>query len=515
MSIPSASCPLTNEQLLQSIAYGEKLLNEGWLSTEALEALESMAQLVPDPILSPREFRARLLIDAAGSLRPLEDSLDSWQREDYEAADRGWLRMVTGQGDGKLRYYFERPKGHDKTTGMAHMAGWAMHVCQRPLEGVAAASTQDQAKKLRDAIDKMVRRNPWLAESLRVNNYEVVNRRTGSKLTIITSDAGSNQGANPDFVIIDELTVWKKQDLWDALISAAGKKANGIVVVISNAGYGMGTSWQWAIREECRTNEARWHFRRLEKIVASWINQAAVEEDAKTMTPLERRRVWGNDWTVESGDCLLMSDIEACVFSGAMPLFERDGKLDFYVAGLDLSLTRNHTAFVIVATDPARNRVRLVHVKNWNPQDFGGTLDLTNQVENYVFEACKRFKVESLHADHWNPQLLQNISNRMKRVPGMDGFSAWGRFPSASWQKEMAHTIVNIFKQRRFEMWRDPMLFQDLLKLNIVDAGGYVKLDPPEDENGHCDRAMALAQCLPIAVKVLDATRHDLEKPAA
>lgn len=504
----------TDEQLADLITCGDKLLSEGWLSEESAAVLESVSRRLPAPILSPRDFRRKLLIDASGLLVPLEDSLDDWQREDYEAADQGWLRMVSGIGDAKLRYYFERPKGHDKTTGEAHMAGWAMHVCTRPLDGVAAASTLDQAQRLRDAIDKMVRRNPWLKQSLRVNNYEVINDRTGSKLKILTSDAGSNQGANPDFVIIDELTVWKRQDLWDALISAAGKKKNCIVVVISNAGYGMGSSWQWRLREECRTDESRWHFRRLDGVVASWIGEEQMA-DRKTMRPMEARRVWDNQWTIETGDCLTLEDVQAAISPTCIPLATHDGNYDYYVAGLDLSVTKHHSALVVLATSPSTNKVRLVHLKNWNPADSGGKIDL-NAVENYVFEILRRFKVECLFADHWNPQLMQNIARRAGAPHSgiRDGFKCFARFPGTALQQEMALGIVNCFKQRRFEMWNEPMLVSDLLKLNIVDDGVTVRIKPPEDDMGHCDRAMALAQCLPVAVQVLDATRGQFERAA-
>lgn len=176
---------LTNEQLEFRLRCLKKLGDEGWSSRSEtmLTEMEQEAGLAPvaQPTEEPSAFRRRLLIDTAFGRRSLEECLDDWQREDYEAADQGWLRMVTGRGDARLNYYFERPKGHDKTTGLATMALWALYASPRPLVGVAGAGKLDQAALLRSAIELMVFQNPWLGESIKVNNYEVVNRRTGSR----------------------------------------------------------------------------------------------------------------------------------------------------------------------------------------------------------------------------------------------------------------------------------------------------------------------------------------------
>lgn len=73
------------------------------------------------------------------------------------------------------------------------MATWALLASQRQLLGLAAAADKDQAKLLRDAIDRLVKMNEWLAPIIKVDTYRVTNRLTGSELTILSSDVGSSR----------------------------------------------------------------------------------------------------------------------------------------------------------------------------------------------------------------------------------------------------------------------------------------------------------------------------------
>src|SRR5690606_2412842 len=113
----------------------------------------------------------------------------------------------------------------------------------------------------------------------------IVNKVTGAELEIISSDEGSSYGETPHFIIVDELTHWKKRGLWDSLISSAAKRSRCVMVVIANAGLGQGTSWQWEAREACR-NEAGWHFSRLDGPQASWITEETLAEQRRLLPGL-------------------------------------------------------------------------------------------------------------------------------------------------------------------------------------------------------------------------------------
>ena len=153
------------------------------------------------------EYRRRLLIDTNDGPRPLAYVADDWQRKDFEAIDTGWMRVAGHRIEtAKQRAYLERSRGHAKTSDAAVMVTYPLSFSRKPVKGVAAAADMDQAKLLRDAVDRLVRLNPWLATILKVDQWKVTNTRTGSTLEIISSDAPTSYGLTPDFVIIDELT---------------------------------------------------------------------------------------------------------------------------------------------------------------------------------------------------------------------------------------------------------------------------------------------------------------------
>ena len=69
---------------------------------------------------------------------------------------------------------------------------------------------------------------------------------------------------------MDELTHWTDRALYDSLVAAMVKRPRCMVVVISNAGDGQGTSWQ--VREMARQS-SDWYFHRVDGPQASWITQ--------------------------------------------------------------------------------------------------------------------------------------------------------------------------------------------------------------------------------------------------
>lgn len=237
----------------------------------------------------PAKFRAALRIDADGRVVPLSKVLDPWQRQDFEAIDSGW-RAVAGHKvtNPTLRAWLERGRGHSKTSDVATMVVWILLASQRQLSGVCAAADADQAGLIHDAISRLVRLNAWLQSILDVQARKVINKHTDSELTIISSDVESSWGLLVDFIVCDELTHWKKRDLWDSLFSAAGKKSNCLLCVIGNAGFA--DSWQWSTREAIRT-DPRWHFSRLEGPQASWITRDRLDEQRRLLPSIAFNRI--------------------------------------------------------------------------------------------------------------------------------------------------------------------------------------------------------------------------------
>ncbi len=436
------------------------------------------------------------MIDCNGEPKAQSSVLDPWQKEDFYALDRGWMRAIglpVGDAPVISRAYHERGRGHSKTTDLASRALWAIYSAKRKINGVAGAAAKPQAKLLRDGIDSIVRLNPWLTDEIVVRNYFVWNKRTGSEFRILAANENTNYGLTPDFVIVDELTHWPRVDLWTALFSAVAKRANCVLQVIANAGFGMGTSWHWNAREKAR-NDPRWHFHRLEGPQASWITPENLAEQREHLLPQAYKRLWLNIWLLTTGDALDMNKVMA-----ACCLNEPDKVNPFEVAigGLDLSLSLDHSGFVIFGIDVIRKKLRLLHSKRWNPREFENGRISFNTVQEHVIEFSKHYKVEGVAYDPWNAaQMVENIEK--------SGIATYPFRPHAENSQRMATELLDAFNHGLIEMYRDDSLITDLAKLNIVQRMQGAKIEAPKDEeSGHCDLAMAFAIALPFARSAL------------
>ena len=446
----------------------------------------------------PEDFR-RLLKIEGGHI--FDDVLDPWQRKDFEATDGGW-RRAAGYEDqtGFSRSYSERPRGHSKTTDQAVAASWALYGAQNMIKGVAGACDKDQAKMLRDAIQRLCMENDWLNAVLDVQAYRVVNKRTGSYLQMLAADEHSNYGETPDFTIIDELTHWRNQGLWNALFSAAPKRPNSMLAVISNAGTGQGLSWQWKIREKCRKSN-RWYFSRLEGPQASWQKPEDLKEQQDLLPPKAFNRLWKNLWTVDGGDAIDTADVEACcVLPG--PLRERFDPWGPFIGGLDLGIKRDHSAFVILGMDAKAGRFKLVHCESWQPSDFAEGRVQFSAIRKAIQRANERFGLEAIYFDPNQALNLQedmaNLGVNMVELP----------FTSANCNL-MATRLTRTLRGRFIDMFPDEALKLDLSQLSIVQTklGGF-RLDGISNDDGHQDRGIALGISLGVAWDVMREERE-------
>ncbi len=320
----------------------------------------------------PAAFRASLIVDVDGVARRLGDVMDPWQASDFSALDPA-LRRAAGRSDepAKMRAYLERGRGHSKTTDLAVTAVWALAFSTRPLRGFCYAADKDQANLLRQAMETLVRLNPWLGEILTVEAHRVANTAQGhpgegGTLTIEASDVGSSYGILPDLIIADELVHWQGDgSLWHSLISSAAKRSNCLMVVISNAGFV--DSWQWSVREAARTDPA-WIFSRLDGPVASWLTADRLDEQRRMLPAVAYARLWGNQWSTGGGDALTPADIAAAFLPDLQPMTGLEpGWL--FVAGVDLGLTRDCSAVVVLGVPAGgrSGRIRLAHNRLWRP----------------------------------------------------------------------------------------------------------------------------------------------------
>jgi len=457
----------------------------------------------------PAAFRADLLIDVDGVVRRFGDVMDPWQRTDFTALDPALQRCAgRSNADTRMRAYLERPRGHSKTHDLAVTCVWALAFATRPLKGYCYAADRDQARLLRDAVQTLLRLNPWLAEILTIEAHRILNNAAGhpgegGTLTIEASDVASSYGILPDLIIADELVHWQGDgSLWHSLISSAAKRSNCLLVVISNAGFV--DSWQWQVREAARTDPV-WYFSRLDGPQASWLTTERLEEQRRMLPPVAYARLWQNQWSSGGGDALLPSDIELAFDRTLAPLTGRKSGLMF-VAGLDLGLTRDYSAVCVLGVPSGGKAgcIRLAHHRIWKPTP-GKKIDLM-EVERHLLELDRQFGLEFIAADPWQAEsMMQRIeadSNRRRR----NARRLFGRHP---FMREVAPIAANLrqqctlvlegFADRRFVFYPCEPLRRDLLKLRAEEKSYGVRLTSPRDTEGHGDLFAAFANALLVA----------------
>jgi hypothetical protein len=435
-----------------------------------------------------------LLVNTDQGPRQLDAILGPWQAEDFKALDPAWQR-ITGQDvcGGRQRAYLERPRGHSKTADLAVMVAWILFASPKMLVGIAAAADQDQARLLRDAMARLVSLNPWLAQFLTIAAYKVRNPHTGSIIEIIGSDVGSSYGLTPDFVVIDELTNWMNRDFWDSLLSATAKRALCVVAVISNAGHL--DTWQWNIRESCRSN-ATWYFRSLEGPSASWITVDRLTEQQKILPPLAYRRLWLNEWTLAGeGDAITEAWIARAVRMPkppTPPIGRPDSEGWVYGIGVDAGLRKDSTGIVVLR---AKSGAKIELCETWlrKPQQ-GETIPVAEIVAK-GFEFSAKWKTDCLVFDPW--QLIGAGQQWAEKIPMVKEIPA-----SGSSQRLMAESLLEAFREDLVSLYDDPNLVRDLHCASIREIGnlGGLRIDWPHTAAGHCDLGAAFAMLLPLAL---------------
>lgn len=488
----------------------------------------------------PAAFRSQIVIDTDRGPRRLADVIEPWQQEDFARIDGGLMRAAGLHCEGGTsRAWLERPRGHDKTSGIGLAASWWLFAAPRRVSGIVAAADEDQAGLLRDALSKLVQLNSWLAALIEVQRDRAINKCTGSELQFITSDVASSYGHNVSLIIGDEVCHWAKRDLWDSLLSSAAKRGDCLFLNITNAGFE--SSWQFSLREIIRTDPA-WTFSRLEGPRASWITAERLAEQRRLLPPAAYRRLWLNEWASGAGDALAGDAIDrALTLAGPVDSAEAMGPGWQIVAGLDLGLKRDKSALVILGkhvghfeekrvprkqdwlgriledngyrdewqeeqaeaetiNHPGTGRLRLLATARWDASS-GAEVSI-DAIERAVIRAHRRFSFSAVYADTWQ---AKQLAERLGAV----GIPASTIDATGSNLREQAGQLLTVFNEGKIDLYPDEHLIRDLRAARVEERQYGFRVSSPRDEHGHGD---ALSGFL---LALLAARRLDFYQPAA
>ncbi len=478
-----------------------------------------------------REILGQLRVedDANGKSAPFASVADPWQQDDVQAIVPGLLQAMgyPQPGEPCKRHYWQRSRGHSKTGDAGLLAAWALAFARRPLRIVAAAGDADQASYIKDAIDRVVRLNPFLDARkkhgpkgergvLEIAKDGVSNRLSGARLDVISSDSATSFGSLPDVLLVDEWSHWRAghKTFWTSLFSSIGKRRDAVLLVLSNAGW-KGT-WQAETLPKLQADPA-WRCSILDGPVASWIRPAALAEQERILLLDEYLRLWLNQWVEGSGDALPGDLIRRAVRADG-PMESGVGWVFF--GGLDLAVKRDTAAFAVVARhvghsepkEPAppiilprefaaavdlgliegpaepeeefeehegTGRLRLASVQAWRPSP-GKPVDL-EAVEAAVLESHRRFGLQSLSYDpHQGALMAQRLARQ--------GVNMLEVAFSGRALDEMATALMETFRDNEIDLFDDAALLADLGRLTLARKSYGFRLDAARTAEGHADR---------------------------
>jgi phage terminase large subunit-like protein len=433
------------------------------------EPVEGAIRFILDQIILPTGKRVGDVIDA-----------DLWIR------DRVLRPVLDLDVDGLPRHqlaYLELPRGHAKSTYAAALAV-AETMLFDSVDVVIAAGDRDQGVIVLDALDGFLERNSALSRSVtrRGDVREIPARH--SRIRVISSDAPTAWGLGGTHrhfrVICDELTTWKSDDLWIALVSATGKVGNAQTIVLSNAGFDADNSWQWKVRETARTEDWGYLFSP-EGVIASWVPSEWVEQMRTLLPGPSFDRVIQNEWTTSTGDFVSLEQWRTCVDAD----WERQTRGQSgvgYVAGLDLGLTKDRTAFAIAHRDQRTGHIALDDLLVWQGTRADPVSIAT--VERTVADAARRFSSLRVYADPWQAK------STIERL-GLHGVQIRGFDFTASSVQRLSSTLYSLITSASLRVFEDSALEREILGLRVVQRAGGWRVD--HTASGYSDRAMALA----------------------
>ncbi|MEW4490700.1 terminase large subunit [Thalassoglobus sp. JC818] len=473
-----------------------------FLSTSERKRLHSLiasakARTLQRDLGEPERFRNRVLIPSE-QLLPFSSVAAPWQIEDLGALDEAWKRLASGdvEPDANVirRAYIERPRGHSKTSDMALQISWILLAAVRPVTGLAAAADRDQAKFLYDSIQRLTNANPNLFEELSFVQHQIKNKRTGSRLEVISSDVKSSFGALPDFVVCDELCHWEKPDMWYSLLSSAAKKSECVLSILTNAGVGKG--WQWEVREHARQSSS-WHFSSLDGPQAHWITDDWLQEQRSLLPEPVFERLWLNRWQHSDGNFVTLDEAEAC--RDSLLMYQVCGQPGIpYVATIDYAEKHDLTVGCVCHLDGEKVIVDRMDVVKPSPQNP----TRIQWVEDWIEDIGSRFHRVRFVVDEY--QLLSTIQRLENRYP-IERFA----FRAGGGNERLAVTLRQLILHQNVGWYADcgavDGFHRDDLETELSSlllrqtSRGRVRIDHIADGVHHDDRSFALGvACLAL-----------------
>ena len=364
-------------------------------------------------------------------------------------------------------------------------------------EVYSAAKTRDQARIVFGDAQAMVRASAQLNKDLGVHRSNIHHTQSNSKFEPLASDAGSLEGRNPSFSIVDEVHTHPNADVWDVLAIASGARAQPIQFGITTAGtnrdgvayqlrdyliktingqveddsfwgqvYTLDEGDSWDTPESFAKANPNYGKSVQPDDMERLAKQAAESPSAKVNFMTKRLNVWQN----ASEAWLNMRDWDACGVEDRPPLSSMVGKPCYM--GLDLASVSDFTCVALLFPD---NGKVYQYVQSFLPEDTiyektghygrlyqgwmeeglirmteGNVTDL-KYIKEFILECCEKYKVREIAFDPWGASELSAdlIDKGLPMIKMGQGISA---------MSSPSKTLESLVKSKKLVHGNDPVV---------------------------------------------------------
>jgi phage terminase large subunit-like protein len=357
------------------------------------------------------------------------------------------------------------PKGNGKTTISAPLALYmTFGEDEGGAEGYAAAVTRDQARILFDTAQHMVRRSPQMRTEWGVGvlTNSIFQQETASNFVPISSDAKALDGLNVQCAVCDEIGSHRTSEVYDALITAMGKRRQPFLLSISTATgntAGIGKQlWDYGLRVLQKSQSDDRFFAAIYSIddtddpwaEETWIKAnpgwgQSVQPDAIRAIMRQARNNPAQEAAARTRHLNMWIGADEALFSTRawLSCARPDRRLDDFTGrrchvALDLASKTDLAALAIVFPEYGDgalhytafvrcylNESAVLEARNASYPGWAADGDLVvthgdetdySTIEADIRDLCKRFRVESLAYDPWgSTQMAQRLTE--ERVP--------------------------------------------------------------------------------------------------
>lgn len=375
----------------------------------------------------------------------------------------GWVER-----GGTIRRYRQAaifvPRGNGKTTISAPVALYVTFgEGEGGAEGYAAAVTRDQARILFDTAQNMVRRSARMRRELGLGVLanSIFQDETASSFVPLSSDAKALDGLNLAVGVCDEIGSHKTSEVYDALITATGKRTQPLLLSISTAtgnNSGIGKQiWDYGLRVLQKNADDARFFCAIYSIddtddpwaEETWVKAnpgwgTSVQPDAIRAIMRQARNNPAQEAAAKTRHLNIWIGADEALFSmrswhqctdKTLALDEFEGR-PCHLA-LDLASKTDLAALAILFPESdgyaafARcyiNEAAVMEARNASYPGWAGDGHLVitggnetdySVIEADIFDLCRRFDVQSVAYDPWGAtQFAQRLSS--ERVPTVE-----------------------------------------------------------------------------------------------